>query len=298
LPPFLENLPALPNYNSGPGLRSFLESRGLGIRKQWGQNFLINPRARKFIVDALEGEPGSGVWEIGSGPGSMTAELLGRGYRVTAFEIDPGFCSLLEELFAPLNKGGEVFTLIRGDAVKTWETVPADPYLLGNLPYTIAAVLLGGFIEKGCFFKRMIVTVQKEVALRMAAPPGSKNYSSISVLCSSAYKIKPLMTLKGASFYPPPHVDSAVLCFERKSNPAQAPLFYPLVRALFASRRKTVVNNLEHFFSLSGTIKKDMVAAALEQSGVKGESRAERLPPEAFAALAAALEPYYKEKRI
>jgi 16S rRNA (adenine1518-N6/adenine1519-N6)-dimethyltransferase len=228
----------------------------------------------------------------------MTAELLARGYRVTAFEIDPGFCALLEELFIPLNKGGEVFTLIRGDAVKTWETVPAGPYLLGNLPYTVAAVLLGGFIEKGCFFKRMIVTVQKEVALRMAAPPGSKNYSSISVLCSSAYKIKPLMTLKGASFYPVPHVDSAVLCFERKSNPAQVPLFYPLVRSLFASRRKTVANNLEHFSLLSGTIKKDLAAAALKQSGVPGDARAERLPPEAFAALAGALERYCEEKRI
>ncbi|MDR1143966.1 MAG: 16S rRNA (adenine(1518)-N(6)/adenine(1519)-N(6))-dimethyltransferase RsmA [Spirochaetaceae bacterium] len=292
-----ESFPLLPNYNSGPALRAFLEGRGLGIRKQWGQNFLINPRARKFIVDALEGETGSGVWEIGSGPGCMTAELLERGFRVTAFEIDPGFCSLLEELFMPLNKEGEVFTLIRGDAVKTWETVPAGPYLLGNLPYTVAAVLLGGFIENGCFFKRMIVTVQKEVALRMAAPPGSKNYSSISVLCSSAYRIKPLMNLKGASFYPPPHVDSTVLCFERKNDPAQVPLFYPLVRALFASRRKTVANNLEHFSALSGTMKKDMAAAALEQSGVPGEARAERLPPEAFAALAAVLEKYRGEKR-
>jgi 16S rRNA (adenine1518-N6/adenine1519-N6)-dimethyltransferase len=292
-----EQFPALPNYNSGPALRAFLTQRGLGIRKHWGQHFLINPRVRKLIVDALEAEPGSGVWEIGSGPGCMTAELLERGMKPAAFEIDPGFCSLLEELFMPLNRDRPgAFTLIRGDVLKTWETVPASPYLLGNLPYTIAAALLGSFIERGRFFKRMVVTVQKEVAVRMAASPGSGDYSSISVLCSSAYTIKRLATLKGASFYPIPRVDSAALRFERKEGPLPVPLFYPLVRSLFASRRKTIANNLEHFLALSGTMKKDSMAAALEHSGVNGRARAETLPVEAFAALAAALERYGGEK--
>jgi 16S rRNA (adenine1518-N6/adenine1519-N6)-dimethyltransferase len=274
------------------------------IRKQWGQNFLVNPSARLAIADALEAEGGSGVWEIGSGMGAMTAELLGRNLKVKAFEIDPGFCSILEEIFS-----GSAFTLVRGDVLKTWGTVDSSveepaPYLLGNLPYTIAAVLMGNLIEKGRLFKRMAVTVQKEVARRMAAPPGSKEYSSISVLCASAYKIKIFMTLKGASFYPVPHVESAAVRFDLRQNTIKAPaLFYPLIRGLFASRRKTIANNLEHFLAVSCTIQGGKAAdamkvaeamkVALEQSGVRGGDRAEKLPVEAFLSLASELEKYF-----
>ncbi|MCL1929082.1 MAG: 16S rRNA (adenine(1518)-N(6)/adenine(1519)-N(6))-dimethyltransferase RsmA [Treponema sp.] len=281
-----------PNYNSGPALRSFLDGRGLSIRKQWGQNFLINPRARHFLVDALEAENGAAVWEIGSGLGCMTHELLGRKLKITAFEIDPGLCSVLEELFAAWPD----FTLIRGDVLKTWKTTERAPYLLGNLPYTVAAVLLGNLITDNCFFSRMIITVQKEVALRMAAKPGSKEYSSISVLCSSAYTMKIIMTLKGQSFYPVPRVDSAVVCFERLPNvPLPPPLFYPLLRSLFASRRKTIANNLLNFISRSCILNKTGTAAAiaedvLKSCGLTGGERAEKLPCGTFLALASGLE--------
>ncbi|MCL1815460.1 MAG: 16S rRNA (adenine(1518)-N(6)/adenine(1519)-N(6))-dimethyltransferase RsmA [Treponema sp.] len=281
----------LPDYNSGPALRSWLEERGLSIRKQWGQNFLINPSARRSLVDALDAK--GEVWEIGSGPGCMTAELLNRGMRVTAFEIDPGLCPILEELFAPSGR----FTLIRGDVLKTWKTAQRAPYLLGNLPYTIAALFMGNLIEDRCFFTRMVVTVQKEVALRMAAPPGSKDYSSISVLCASAYTMKIIMTLKPPSFYPVPHVDSAAVCFEKRAGaPFPPPFFYPLIRALFASRRKTTANNLQNFLVHSGTLKEktaaEQAAAVLKGCGISGRERAEKLPPETFFALAAELEKY------
>jgi 16S rRNA (adenine1518-N6/adenine1519-N6)-dimethyltransferase len=291
----------LPEYNSGPALRAYLHERGLEIRKHWGQNFLINPSARKAIIDALEAEEGGGVWEIGSGMGAMTAELLNKNLKVKAFEIDPGFCSILEELFS----SGGAFTLVRGDVLKTWEnenslpgSVRSYPYLLGNLPYTIAAVLVGNLIEKGRLFTRMAVTVQKEVARRMAAPPGSKEFSSISVLCASAYTINIFMTLKGASFYPVPHVESAALRFDLRRDRTKVPaLFYPLVRALFASRRKTIANNLEHFLANSCTIQQkgqaDAMKTALEQSGVRGGDRAEKLPVEAFLSLASELEKYF-----
>ena len=285
-----------PNYNSGSALRSWLEERGLSVRKQWGQNFLINPRARRTLVDALEAE--KEVWEIGSGLGCMTAELLERGLKVRAFEIDPGFCSVLEDLFG--SNGN--FSLIPGDALKTWKTAESAPYLFGNLPYNTAALLMGNLIEGRCFFTRMIVTVQKEVALRMAAPPGSKDYSSISVLCRSAYTMKIIMTLKGSSFYPVPHVDSAALCFERRNNaPLPPPLLYSLIRSLFASRRKTTANNLENFLLRSGTLKREeaaeAAAAVLDECGLTGKERAETLPPEIFFAMSAGLETYLKERK-
>jgi len=284
-------LPPL-DYNSGPALRSFLESRGLSIRKQWGQNFLVNPQARRTLADALEAEKGASVWEIGSGLGAMTAELLERGMKVSAFEIDPGYCAILEEFFA-----GPRFTLIRGDVLKTLKNAEPSPYLFGNLPYETAAMLIGNLIEEQRFFTRMVVTVQKEVALRMAARPGSKNYSSISVLCASAYSSKIIMTLKGPSFYPVPHVESATIRFDRLPGaPHPPPLFYPLVRSLFASRRKTIANNLEHFLSRSGIImekeRRAFAAAAPEKCGLCGGDRAENLPVEAFLALAAELESF------
>jgi len=288
-------LPPL-DYNSGPALRSYLESRGLSIRKNWGQNFLINPQARSTLVDALEIERDMSVWEIGSGLGAMTAELLAREANVAAFEIDPGFCAILSELFT-----GPRFTLIQGDVLKTWKDAVPFPFLFGNLPYTTAAMLIGNLIEGQCIFDRMVVTVQKEVALRMAARPGSKDYSSISVLCASVYTSKIIMTLKGPSFYPAPHVESAAIRFDKLPKAAAPPpLFYPLIRSLFAARRKTIANNLENFLARFDTIKererKTAAAAALEKSGIRGGERAEKLPVEGFFTLAAELEKYCKEQ--
>jgi 16S rRNA (adenine1518-N6/adenine1519-N6)-dimethyltransferase len=284
------------NYDSAATLRALLEERGLGMRKKFGQNFLINPGIRKKLVDALEIGEGEEVWEVGPGLGAMTRELLDRGARVRAFEIDPGFIALLGELF----KDQRGFTLVEGDVLKTWRQAagaeaPA-PYLLGNLPYNIGAVLLANFIEEGRFFKRMIVTVQKEVAGRMAAKPGSADYSSFSVLIGSAYKVSPLMVIGGSSFYPAPRVDSRGIRLDLRNDieiASRPALFYPLVRHLFSSRRKTIKNNLQSFVS-SRILKEkgdplEIVLPALEYCGIKPEERAENLTIEQFAELAGKL---------
>jgi 16S rRNA (adenine1518-N6/adenine1519-N6)-dimethyltransferase len=288
---------AYPNYNSAPELRSLLEQSGLGMRKKYGQNFLINPAVRQALAGALEAEAGDGVWEIGPGLGAMTRLLLEQGLRVRAFEIDPGFAGILRELFG----GGPDFTLVEGDVMKTWPSQPAAPYLLGNLPYNIAAALIADLIERKRLFKRMAVTVQREIALRMAARPGSADYASFSVLCASAYTVKPLMVIRGASFYPRPNVDSQGVRLELRADvdPAAYPeLLYPLIRALFSSRRKMIKNNL-HNFVHSGILQKgkfpvlaaeDVAGEALAQSRLAGNERAENLELEAFIALAKAIE--------
>lgn len=289
------------NYNSAAELRAFLEKEGLGMRKKYGQNFLINPAVRRALIDALEPDAGAAVWEIGPGLGAMTGQLLEKGLPVRAFEIDPGFARILRELFG----ARPCFTLIEGDVMKTWPSQPAAPYLLGNLPYNIGAALIADLVEKKRLFKRMALTVQREVALRMAARPGSADYSSFSVLCSSVYTVKPLMIIRGASFYPRPNVDSQGLRLELRKDigtDAYPAVFYPLVRSLFASRRKMIKNNLRAFI-LSDIIKRgfaapnagqaaaeDMAGEALTQSRLKGEERAEKLGLEAFAALAKAVE--------
>jgi 16S rRNA (adenine1518-N6/adenine1519-N6)-dimethyltransferase len=282
------------NYDSPAALRVFREERGLGMRKKFGQNFLINPGFRRKLVEALDPEKGEGVWEIGPGLGAMTRELLERGCRVTAFEIDPGFSGVLRELFG----GREAFLLVEGDALKTWRGEPGADYLIGNLPYNIGAVLLADMIEGGRLFKRMVVTVQREVARRMAAKPGSADYSSFSVLVASAYRADPLMLMGGSSFYPAPRVDSQGLLLELlpPEERAGSSLFYPLVRRLFGSRRKTLKNNLQGFVSsraASGDDVRALSLAALERCGIKPEERAENLSVARFRELALVLEEDY-----
>jgi len=297
----------LVNYDSPRQLRAFLEERGLGMRKKHGQNFLINPRARRQLIDALEIEPENSVWEIGPGLGAMTWELLQRGANVTAFEIDPAFAKALREFFPhtePLEN--QRFNLIEGDVMKTWhpasllnQEVAKDIFLFGNLPYNIAAALLADFIENKRFFKRAVVTVQKEVAQRMAAKPASKDYSSFSVLCSSVYKITPLFVIKPDSFFPPPNVDSQGVRMDILNENKNLPLlFYPLVRALFSSRRKTIRNTLSNFAS-SVTMKTKMKKSVssrgaaeevFHRTGISGDRRPETLNVEEFAALAGVLE--------
>jgi 16S rRNA (adenine1518-N6/adenine1519-N6)-dimethyltransferase len=279
------------NYNSAAALRAFLEREGLGMRKKYGQNFLINPDIRRALVDALEAEAGSEVWEIGPGLGAMTAPLLERGLAVRAFEIDPGFAAVLRRLFETEKK----FTLVEGDVMKTWPAQNAAPRLLGNLPYNIAAALIAGFIERGRLFRRMVVTVQRETALRMAARPGQADYASLSVLCATVYEVKPLMLIRGASFYPRPNVDSMGVLLEQKRNGGVYPaLFYPLLRSLFASRRKMIRNNLQSFIASRlgsfGAAAEEISAAALAQSGLGGNERAENLGLDEFAALANSLD--------
>ena len=282
-----------PNYNSASELRSYLDKHGLGMRKKYGQNFLINPAVRQALVNTLNAPTGESVWEIGSGLGTMTALLLEKGLAVRAFEIDQGFARLLREFFV----GNECFTLIEGDVLKTWSGQPPAPYLLGNLPYNIAATLLADLIEQGRFFKRMVVTVQREVAQRMAAAPASSSYSSFSVLCASAYRVKPLMVIKSASFYPRPNVDSQGILLELREDASSRnlpPLFFPMLRQLFSSRRKMIKNNLAGFLgSRQSHGKKPSVLAAdevLAKCGINGGSRAEELAFEDFAALAKAIE--------
>lgn len=281
------------DYNSPAALRGFLEAHGLGMQKKFGQNFLINPDARKKLVAALEIHPDASIWEVGPGLGSMTVELLDSGARVTVFEIDRGFSNHIRELFGDRKN----FKIVEGDVLKTWPQeygLQKPDYFFGNLPYNIAAVLLGDLIEGKALFQRMVVTVQKEVAQRMIALPGTEHYSSFSVLCSSVYRITPLMTLKGASFFPPPNVDSQAVKMELRrdrSDQSFPPLFYPMVKALFSSRRKTVRNNLIPLLASRGLDRPDHRALwALKTAGIEPNQRAETLGLEDFLKLSQALE--------
>ncbi len=263
---------------------------GLAMQKKFGQNFLVNEQARKAIVDGLDVHEGTSVWEVGPGLGAMTDELLRRGVRLTAFEIDYGFARMISQFFADYGEKG-AFTLVEGDVLKTWrkqaeQGVP-DRFF-GNLPYNIAATIIGDTINAGIRFEKCAFTIQKEVGQRMVAKPGSDDYSSFSVLCQWAYDVKTLLDLAGGNFWPKPNVVSrAVLLtkkedFPRCKNPQG---FMKLIRALFASRRKTVRNNLLPF--VQGGEQAD---AALETAAIAPTERAENLSVERLLALSDAVE--------
>ncbi|MBQ8014085.1 MAG: ribosomal RNA small subunit methyltransferase A [Treponema sp.] len=266
-----------PDYNSPSALKDFLDENGMAMQKKFGQNFLVNSDARKKIIDSLDISNGSTVWEVGPGLGCMSDEILSRGASLTAFEIDHGFARLLREFFDEFMRNG-TFSLVEGDVLKTWkkfydENGKADRFF-GNLPYNVAATIIADTINEGVRFDKAVVTIQKEVAQRMSAAPGSENYSSFSVLCQWAYTTKNILDLAGGNFWPVPNVASrAVLMtkkddFPRCENPK---LFMRMIRQLFSSRRKTIRNNL---LALAEAEKTDK---ALEEAGIKASERAENL---------------------
>lgn len=278
-----------PDYNSPVALKELLDGQGMAMQKRFGQNFLVNGAARRRIADALGISAGTTVWEVGPGLGAMTAELLSRGARVTAFEIDRGFARLLRSIFSE-EVGSGTLRIVEGDAMRTWrgelESSGVPERFFGNLPYNVAAQIVGGTIEAGVRFGRMVVTVQREVAERMAADAGGAEYSSLSVLCRWAYDVSTVADLAGGSFWPVPNVASRTVSlvprdgFPGCSDPS---FFRAMVRRLFSSRRKTVRNNL---LSLAGA---GAVDAALAAAGVSPGERAERLGVGALLSLSDAL---------
>jgi 16S rRNA (adenine1518-N6/adenine1519-N6)-dimethyltransferase len=288
------------NYDSPACINKFLDEQGLGIQKQFGQNFLIHRESRNRLVNALSAPVNSGVWEVGPGLGAMTEILLDTGVELTAFEIDKGFSRILRTLYGSCPN----FYLVEGDVLKTWQKYVHSRdamFFLGNLPYNIAATLLANLIEKGKIFERMVVTVQKEVAQRILAQPGTEAYSSFSVLCASVYTIRSLMTLKGVLFYPSPRVESQAIILEARKDvvfqdyPAN---YWQLIRYLFAARRKTLKNNLARYIEVvfKGTItlddSREIAQQVLTTTGISVNERAETLSLESFRSLALAVEQF------
>lgn len=261
------------NYSSINEISAVLSENGLAMTKKFGQNFLINPEARARIVSAAMVSPGMDVWEIGPGLGAITHLLLKAGVTVKAFEIDHGFASVLRDKAFP----DEDFTLIEGDALETLFSIPFDAdRVMGNLPYNVGSEIIARLIERRCLPPMMVFTLQKEVALRMMAKPGSEDYSSFSVLTQLDYDNTVPFTIKAGSFFPAPRVDSAVIVMRRKESYVdddERDGFLAFIRVLFGQRRKTIRNNILS----SRQFSRDSMEAAFASAGLTGGERAEVL---------------------
>jgi 16S rRNA (adenine1518-N6/adenine1519-N6)-dimethyltransferase len=274
--------PSLPllNYDSPKALQSFLNDRGFNTLKRWGQNFLINAGARRQILSALELQPGEAAWEIGPGLGALTHHLVEEGHPLTVFEIDPGYAEFLRGEFG----SAPGFRVVEGDVVKTWKSARTDSVkTVGNLPYNAASAIIADFIEGGFFPAVFVVTVQLEMAERMTAKPGTKNYSSFSVLCQSVFRVDDIVTLRPGSFYPPPEVTSRVVRLKPHGlyQGLDAAKFSMFVRECFSSRRKTLRNNLPRA-AAALHVSDETLSDAFATAGIDLGLRAEVLPVARF----------------
>lgn len=223
-------------------IRAALDARGLRPRRSLGQNFLIDQNLVRKLVDLAAITPGDLVLEVGPGTGALTDALVDRGAEVVACELDPGLAELLRERF------GARITLVEADCLQGKRALA--PALLGalagrpfqlvaNLPYGCATPLMLALLVRYAGCGSMHVTIQHEVAQRLAAAPPSKAYGAISVLAQALAEVELVATLPPACFWPRPEVTSAMVCVRRRSAAlADAAALESFCARVFASRRK------------------------------------------------------------
>ena len=269
-------------------VRALLSRYGFHFSKSMGQNFLVEDWVPQQIAAACGAGKGDGVLEIGPGIGTLTQQLCCRAEKVLAVELDRSLLPVLNETTADFDN----FTLLNQDILKCNISVlvqehlsPLRPLLCANLPYNITTPVLTALVESRCFAS-LTVLIQKEVALRICARPGSPDYGAFSLLMQYYTQPQLLFEVPNTCFIPQPKVTSAVLhCPVRPTPPIQVPdtaFFFRTVRAGFAQRRKTLLNSLSSGFS---QLSKAQLAQAIRSVGLSDDVRGERLGLEEYAVL-------------
>ena len=279
------------DYNT---IRDLLARHGFHFSKSMGQNFLIDPEVPRRIAEASGADAGCGVLEIGPGIGPLTAELAQRAGKVVAVELDRALLPVLAETMAPYPN----VEVVPGDVLKLDLTAIAaekfqglTPIVCANLPYNVTSPILEKLVESPCF-TAFTVMIQREVALRICAAPGSSDYGAFSVFCQYHTQPELLFEVGPECFLPAPKVTSAVIRLVPRSAPPQNlvddSFFFQVVRASFAQRRKTLLNGLSSAFG--SRLSKDALRGAIEAAGLPADIRGERLGIPEFATLASALQ--------
>lgn len=261
-------------------IKALLDERGLRPRHALGQNFLIDQNLVRKLVDASGVGAGDVVLEVGPGTGTLTEELLGRGCEVVACELDRGLAAMLRERLGPLHPGR--FTLVEGDCLAGKRELNPDvaaalagrPFrLVANLPYGAATPLMLVLLTSHPACAGMFVTVQREVADRLLAGPGGKEYGTLGVVAQAAAEVGRVATLPPECFWPRPEVTSAMVSVVRKREPMTDDLggLAEFCQRVFGSRRKQLGSVLGR--------------ETAWPEGVRPEMRVEQLTPAQIVAL-------------
>lgn len=274
-------------------IKALLARHGFHFSKSMGQNFLIAPWVPERIAEEAELSGACGVVEVGPGVGPLTVRLAARAGRVAAVELDRTLLPVLEETLS----GCPNVEVVPGDVMKLDLAALASgklpgltPCFCANLPYNITTPVLTKVLEAGVF-SSVTVMIQREVAARICAAPGTADYGAFSVFCQYHARCRRLFDVGPECFLPPPKVTSTVVRlvpWEKPPVETDKKALFAVVRAAFAQRRKTLLNALSAAYG--SRLSKDRLREALNRCGLEENIRGERLGLEEFAALAEALE--------
>lgn len=274
-------------------IKALLSRHGFHFSKSMGQNFLIESWVPGQIAESAGCGEDTGALEIGPGIGPLTAQLAQRCGRVVSVELDKALLPLLAETMG----GFDNVEIVPGDILKL--DIPAlvsdklsglTPIACANLPYNITTPVLTALLESGCF-ERITVMIQREVALRVCAAPGTSDYGAFSVFCQYHARCERLFDVGPECFLPAPKVTSSVIQLTPRPKPGEVgdeTAFFRVVRFAFAQRRKTLLNALSAAYG--SRFSKEELRQIILDCGLPETIRGERLGLEAFAQLAQRLQ--------
>jgi 16S rRNA (adenine1518-N6/adenine1519-N6)-dimethyltransferase len=272
-----------------------LKKHSLVLKKSLGQNFLVDPNILHKIVSSADLDVNKGVLEIGPGVGALTQQLAKKAGKVVAIEIDQRLLPLLTETLA----GYAHASVIHGDILKVdLQALFQEQYkdfaqisVVANLPYYITTPIIMKLLEEKLPLENIVVMIQKEVASRMSAKPGGKEYGSLSIAVQYYCEPEVVTIVPKTVFIPQPNVDSAVIRLKVREKPAveveDEAFFFDVVQASFVQRRKTIYNNLAVRYFTKET--KGQLEAILLEADIDPVRRGETLSMEEYAHLSRCL---------
>ncbi len=277
--------------------QAIMNQFGINTKKSLGQNFLTDINILKNIVAAGDVQKTDNVVEIGPGIGALTEQLARAAKQVVAFEIDDRLIPVLDHTMAPYDN----VTIVHNDILKVdlekefakqFEDVTAPLKLVANLPYYITTPILMQVLQSGIHFDNIVVMMQKEVADRLSAEPGTKDYGSLTLAVQYRMNAKLAFTVSRTAFVPNPNVDSAIISLTPREplaiQPRDGKRLFELFKIGFVMRRKTLWNNLTTSFG-KGEAMQAKLTAALAAIDLDPRTRAEKLSLERFVELHNAL---------
>ena len=271
-------------------LKDLLTRHGFSFSKSLGQNFLIDENILNKIVNGAEISKEDNVLEIGPGAGTLTYALARQAAKVVAVEIDSALLPVLKETLDGLDNvqviHGDILKMDLNDLIQS--SFDNKPFkVVANLPYYITTPIIMRFLEEELPYSSITVMIQKEVAERMAAKPGNKDYGALSVAVQFYTQPKIIGKVPSSVFMPPPKVDSIVINLKKRSSPAvdvaDTARFFQVVKAVFAQRRKTLLNTLNA--ANIARLDKEELSKLLRSLNIDPQRRGETLTLEELAAI-------------